>query len=121
MVELVRIQESSVLLHSLQEHYEILDTENSIIEFLQQKPALLMLLLEAVESLQMAFGDNYIPQLRVLESDDGILLRIVVQLPSNFSGDPEKALHAFDVQWWLNNCHRSDGTLVFDYEIQDVV
>ncbi len=122
MVELVRIQESSVLLRSLQEHYMIVDdVESSIIELLQQQPSLLRLLIGAVEPLRMAFGNDHILQLRVLHSDEGILLKIAVLLPSNFSDDPEQALHSFDVEWWLNNCHHSNGALVFDYEIQDVV
>jgi hypothetical protein len=120
MVELVRIQELSVLLRSLQEHYMILDSEDSI-ELLQQQPSLFRLLIEAVEPLRMAFGNDHILQLRVLHSDEGILLKIAVLLPSNFSDDPEQALHSFDVEWWLNNCHHSNGALVFDYEIQDVV
>jgi hypothetical protein len=121
MVELVRIQELSALLRSLQEHYAILDAENSIIEFLQQQPSLLRLLIEAVKPLRIAFGDGHIFQLIVLHSDDGILLKIAVLLPSDFSDDPEQALHSFDMEWWLNNCHHSNGALVFDYEIQDAV
>ena len=53
-------------------------------------------------------------------ADDERLLRVAVQLPADFEGDPEAALSSFDCEWWLSNCHRS-GAVVFDYERPDVL
>lgn len=93
-----------------------------VMELLEEEPGLFALLEEAVRPLQIAFGDKRIFQARVRNSDDERLLKIAVQLPADLGGlNPEQALASFDTEWWLNNCHRSRGVLVFDYEIQDAV
>jgi hypothetical protein len=107
-------------LRSLQQHYTTRDSNRLIIEILEEEPALYTLLAEAVRPLQDAFGERRLIQIRVQFSDDDSLLKVAVQLPADFD-DPELALHSFDRDWWLNNCHRSGGALVFDYEIQDAV
>ena len=58
---------------------------------------------------------------RIQNSDDSLMLRVAVQLPATIANDAESLLDAFDEQWWLENCRRSNGALVFDYEIQDAV
>lgn len=108
-------------LRSLQQNYTILDSNRLIIELLEKEPALFTLLREAVTPLQNAFGERRIVQVRVQFSDDDSVLKVAVQLPADFGGDPERALGSFDGEWWLDNCHRSGGALVFDYEIQDAV
>jgi hypothetical protein len=108
-------------LRTLEQRYTILDSGRLIIEVLEEEPALFPLLVEAVQPLRRVFGEMQILQLRVQYSDDDSLLRVAVQLPANFDDDPERALQSFDSEWWLNNCHRSAGALVFDYEIQDAV
>jgi hypothetical protein len=108
-------------LRTLQQHYVILDSSRLIIELLEEEPALFMLLVEAVRHLQIAFGERRLFHVRVQHSEDDNLLKVAVQLPADFSDGPERALRSFDREWWLNNCHRSGGALVFDYEIQDAV
>jgi hypothetical protein len=105
----------------LQQHYTTLDTNRSIIEVLEEEPALYTLLLEAVRPLHNAFGERRLIQIRVQFSDDDSLLKVAVQLPADFGDDPELALRSFDRDWWVDNCHRSGGALVFDYEIRDAV
>jgi hypothetical protein len=105
----------------LQQHNSILDTNDTLIELLEQEPELYRLLVEAVGPLKNAFGDGLIMQLRVQSSGDESLLKVAVQLPADFAGDPECALRSFDAEWWLDNCHRSGGALVFDYEVQDLL
>ncbi len=107
-------------IRSLQQHYTIVDRNDLIIEILGEQPALYAILIEAVAPLQRAFGDRRIIQLRAKFSEDDSLLKVAVQLPADLR-DPERALHTFDENWWLENCHRSGGALVFDYEIQDAV
>jgi hypothetical protein len=106
---------------TLQQHYTVLGSDRRVIEVLEQEAALFSLLLEAVEPLRIAFGEKRLLQIRVQCSDDDRLLKVAVQLPADFGSDPETALRSFDRAWWLNNCHRSGGVLVFDYEIQDAV
>ena len=48
-------------------------------------------------------------------SDESPLVKVTVSLPPDFA-NPEAALRMFDEEWWLENCHRSHGNLVFDYE-----
>jgi hypothetical protein len=112
---------SAAQLRTLQRHYTILDGNHLIIQLLEEESALFTLLIEAVRPLQIAFGARRLFQVRVQHSDDDSLLRVAVQLPAGFGGDPEQALRLFDEDWWLDNCHRSGGALVFDYEIQDAV
>lgn len=115
------IRDYAEQLRSLQQHYTILDSNRLIIELLEEEPALYALLVEAVRPLQNAFGERRIVQVRGQFSDDNSFLKVAVQLPADFGGDPERALWSFDGEWWRNNCHRSGGALVFDYEIQDAV
>lgn len=108
-------------LRTLQQHYVILGGDRPMIEFLEQKPALFSLLIEAVRPLQRAFGEERVFHVRMLHSDDDSLLKVAVRLPADFDDDAEAALRSFDLDWWLGCCHRSGGALVFDYEIQDAV
>ena len=108
-------------LRSLQRQYTILDSDRVITKLLEQEPTLFRLLVEAVNPLRAAFGERRLFQLRVQYSDEDSLLKVAVQLPVDFDDDPEQALHSFDTEWWLNNCYRSGGVLVFDYEIQNAI
>ena len=105
---------------SLKQHYTILDSNDVIIKLLDEKPSTYLLLIEAVKPLQNVFGPGRIIRMRAQISDDDSLIKIAVQLPRTFE-DPEYALSNFDADWWLNNCNRSGGALVFDYEIQDAL
>jgi hypothetical protein len=105
-------------LRILQQHYLIMDSSSLISELLGEDAALFTLLVEAVRPLRTAFGENRLLQVRVQHSDDDSLLKVAVQLPGDFGDDPESALRSFDREWWLENCHRSGGALVFDYEIR---
>ncbi len=75
------------------------------------------LLSESIRPLMAAFGEDRIICVRAQPHGDGRLLKVSVQLPAGFI-NAEQALRHFDREWWLDNCHRSDGSLVFDYEIQ---
>jgi len=105
-------------LRALQFDYTILGDERLIGGILSERPSLYPLLQEATKPLHQAFGEKCILQLRALASDEESMLNAVVQLSLDFE-DPEGALRSFDEAWWLGNCHRSGGALVFDYEIRD--
>lgn len=108
-------------LRILHQYYIILNDGHPVREFLGTEPQLYRLLIEAVKPLQHAFGDKRIIHVRVLSSDEDSILKVAIQLPADFGGDPEHALRSFDDTWWLHNCHRSSGALVFDYEIHDAI
>lgn len=103
----------------LQQYYLLADDGPDFVQLLERYSGLSALLAEAVRPLQAAFGDRLF-HLRVQNSDEDSLVRVTVRLPVNYE-HPEIALSAFDNSWWLNNCHRSSGILVIDYEIQDAV
>jgi hypothetical protein len=108
-------------LGTLRKYYTILDNDRVVMEFLEEESVLYTLLVEAVRPLQIAFGERRLFHIRVQHSEDDSLLKVAVQWPANSSDDPERALTSFDTNWWLNNCQRSGGALVFDYEIRDAV
>lgn len=108
-------------LRTLRQYYTVFESDRRVIEVLEEQAALFTLLIQAVGPLQMAFGEKRLLQVRVQYSDDDRFLKVAVQLPADFGSDPEGALRSFDREWWLQNCHRSGGMLVFDYEIQDAV
>ena len=105
----------------LQQQYAILDRDDLVLDVLADEPALYALLIEAALPLRKAFGFGRVFQMRVQVSDDDRFIKVVVQMPTDPAAVPEQALSAFDANWWLENCQRSGGALVFDYEIQDVV
>jgi len=108
-------------MRTLQQRYTFLDDRRLLVEFLEEEPVLASLLIEAMQPLSTAFGDGRLIQVRVQHSDEHALLKVAVQLPAGFAGDPEQALRSFDAIWWLNNCHRSGGALVFDYAFLEVL
>jgi hypothetical protein len=111
----------TVQLRTLHQHYTILDNDHTVTEILKTEPALYSLLIEAVEPLRHAFGNKRLMYIRIQSSDEDSILKVTVRLPANFGDDPERALQAFDEEWWLNNCHRSGSALVFDYEMPDAI
>jgi hypothetical protein len=108
-------------LRTLYQHYVILDNSSALIELFEAEPALYQLLIDAVAPLRRAFGDKRVIHIRVQSSDEDSILKVAVQLPPTFEGDPERALRSFDEAWWLHNCHRSGGVLVFDYETHNAI
>ena len=114
-------RDAACQLRALRQYYTVIGSDRSVIDVLEDEAALSKLLIEAVQPLRTAFGEKRLLQVRVQNSDDDRLLRVAVQLPADFDCDAEGALRSFDREWWLKNCHRSGGTLVFDYEMQDAV
>lgn len=106
-------------LQRLHQDYTIIDNDRDVIGLLAEHPRLFTLLTQAVQPLRSAFGARLF-HVRIQRSDEDSLLKVAVQLPVDFP-EPETALGLFDRSWWINNCQRSSGALVFDYEIQDAV
>ena len=111
--------DSRAQLHGLQKYYMIDGPDHLVEQLLESNVTLFALLTEAVQPLKDSFGDRLL-HIRVQTYDDDSLLKVAVRLPAAFA-EPEAALQAFDSMWWMKNCHRSTGALLFDYEIQDAV
>jgi hypothetical protein len=86
-------------------------------------PALYALALEATPALEAAFGAvlNW-TELRMLRDEGGdALLLVVARVDSHDTAYLDGLLRLFDETWWLANCHRAGGQLVFDYEtLEDI-
>ena len=108
-------------IRTLQQHYTILGHTDLLIKLLEEEPELYRLLLGAIDPLKRTFGEIRLIHLRVLSSDEDSFLKVAVQLPPSSTASAATALRSFDNAWWLDNCHRSGGALVFDYELQHAV
>jgi hypothetical protein len=99
----------------LRREYTFGGNASLISEVLADVPALYPLLTEAVSPIQAAFGQEKRLHLEALESDDDKVLRVIIRLPLNTprAGD---LMRQFKQEWWLENCSRSEASLVFDYE-----
>ena len=102
----------------LERHY-ILDGRNDLIKLLREQRDLPGLLLDAVPQLRQWFGDRLL-QLQVSADEEDITARASVVWPGDLER-AEAALRAFDQNWWLTNCAKSNGYLVFDFELVDGV
>ncbi len=102
---------------ALQKDYALIDEESDYEEALQQTPSLYALLREAVAPLKAAFPNEAFFQLEVLKDDD-FMLRVIVRLPAGTVNAAEM-MRSFKQNWWFKNCHRSEASLVFDYETGD--
>ena len=108
-------------LRVLKQHFEIVDGEEEILQLLTEDQELFVILIESVKPLGNAFGRKRVLQMTGQSSDDGLMLRVAVQLPAEIATEASGQLHSFDQNWWLQNCRRTNGALVFDCEIQDAV
>ncbi len=100
--------------------YTIKGSEADVAKALESDPDLQELLLEAVGPIRRSFGGEPRLELMAQWTDEDILLRAAIQLPTTFAG-ATGALDEFDRTWWLGNCGRSGAALVFDYELRDAV
>lgn len=82
-----------------------------------EAPVLAELLCEAIAHLNSSFGGDSIKRIEVVDSDEGASIRVLARIMTGGLSEADAALRDFDEKWWLLNCHRSDGSLVFDYEI----
>jgi hypothetical protein len=101
------------------ERQYILEGKNGLVTLLQEQRGLPGLLLDAVPQLRRWFGDRLL-QLRVSADEEDITARASVVWSGGLE-EAEEALRAFDRNWWLANCPRSNGYLVFDFELVDGV
>jgi len=104
-------------LESLRQFYTPVGADQQLINRLAEAPALYHLLTEAVDHIHAEFGDAATLQLKALESDDDVLIKVVIHSAFGME-EAEEALGRFDETWWLDNCARSPSALVFDYAVR---
>jgi hypothetical protein len=106
-------------LMNIQLDYALVSDERLITEVLADVPTLYSLLKAAVQPLRLTFGETkLLLQIEALESDEDTILRVMVRLPSD-TAQPAELMRTFKRDWWLQNCSRSEASLVFDYETGD--
>jgi len=93
-------------LQALRQFYTPVGAADQIISRLAEAPALYKLLSKAVQHIHAEFSDAVILQLNALESDEDVLIKVVILSPLGM----EEAT--------LNNCHRSPSAIVFDYAVR---
>lgn len=86
--------------------------------FLREHRALPVLLLDAVPWLKSAFGDTATLQLQLMIEEDEPTALCGLVLWTDSLASAQEALRRFDESWWLNNCRRASGNLVFDIELR---
>jgi hypothetical protein len=72
---------------------------------------------DAIRPLWEAFGQRGYVTSRIQDAEGEVILKVMMKLPPDYQGDPEAALRQFHEGWWFDNCHRANGSLVFDYEV----
>jgi hypothetical protein len=112
-----RYEEEQRELENLRRAYVF--TDSSLVRaFLREHRALPVILLDAIPWLKKAFGNSapFQLQLMVEEDEPTILCGLVLWTESLTSA--QEALRRFDESWWLSNCRRASGNLIFDYELR---
>ena len=108
----------TTMLEQLRQHYNFSCSDAVMADALMAQPGLFPLLREAVEPLRRDLTRFPSPRIQALQSHEGTILRVLVQLPSG-PEPPAVQMRRFRNNWWVKNCHRADAGLVFDYEIAD--
>ncbi len=108
----------TTMLEQLRVHYAFTCSDAIMADALVEQPGLFPLLREAVEPMRRDLTRFPYPKIQALQSDEGTILRVLVQLPSG-PEPPSARMRRFKNNWWVKNCHRADAGLVFDYEIAD--
>jgi len=105
-----------VMFQSLKQSY-VLESPIQTEAFLQLRPNVITLLVEALAHLDRAFGRDCIKAIRLVQDD----FESTSVFGMVFWADPtqrgREALARFDQDWWLNNCNRAGGIVNFNIEL----
>lgn len=86
--------------------------------FLRRHRAVAALLHEGLDEFDVLSGRDVPARLALCQGaeEDDAVLRVVWQMRPGEDGG--QLLRTFDTCWWLRECHRSEGRLVFDYALE---
>lgn len=99
------------------QRYFVFPPGPSIDSLLLNYPTVSQLLLEAAPHLQRVFAPATIFELKAPLDEFGDLTVYAVVRWAGSILDVSEALERFDDEWWLANCARASGLLVFTYEL----
>jgi hypothetical protein len=108
--------EQQQLLDRLQQGY-IFGERSKIVSFLEDRPSLPQILLEALPHLAESFGPSTTLQLQLPVEEDVPVAIYAVALWRGTLEDARTALQHFDDSWWSNSSKRASGRIVFDYQL----
>lgn len=95
--------------------YALVDKDVLYEDALTETPSLYPLLREAIDPLRKTFPSSTIFRIEALKDDDS-MLRVIARVPAS-AADAGERMRRFKENWWIQNCHRSEASLVFDYEL----
>jgi hypothetical protein len=104
-------------INKVEAHYIITEGKERVAGLFCEQRELPKLLLEAVRPLRTSFGEKLL-QLQANSDGDDIFLKSTILWPGD-AASARAALDNFDQSWWLDNCTRAHGHLIFDYELVD--
>jgi hypothetical protein len=104
-------------LSGVEKHYIITEGREQVARLFFLHRGLPKLLLDAVQPLRESFGEKLL-QLQANSDGEDVSLRATILWPDS-AESAHAALDNFDQRWWLDNCNRAHGYLVFDYELVD--
>jgi len=104
------------LIDLLQKEY-IFEDRSKVTSFLEDRPSLPQVLLEAVTHLKESFGTHAIFQLQLPLEEDLPVAIYAVALWKESLQEARTALQHFDDSWWRESSKRASGRIVFDYQL----
>jgi hypothetical protein len=105
-----------LLIELLQKEY-VFEDRSRVTSFLEDRPSLPQVLLEAVTHLKDSFGTNATFQLQLPLEEDLPVAIYAVALWKESLQEARTALQHFDDSWWRESSKRASGRIVFDYQL----
>lgn len=87
-------------------------------QFFAEYPHLYQLSMEATKQFKQHFQNKGLYSCTITRHEGEAMLVIHCIIQAEDIPDPDAQLAAFD-EWWLSQCHCSDGRLIFDYIIRN--
>lgn len=101
---------------SLRQSYVLSDPEG-LSDFLKRYRALPSLLQDMTKPIKKFFGQDCVLTLALDRSgDESPIIRLAILWKDSLSA-ASAALNAFDEHYWINNCGRSSGNIVVNYDL----
>jgi hypothetical protein len=105
-----------LLIELLQKDY-VFEDRSRVTSFLEGRPSLPQILLEAVAHLKDSFGTDATFQLQLPLEEDLPVAIYAVALWNDSLLEARAALQHFDDSWWTESSKRASGRIVFDYQL----
>lgn len=108
--------ERGLLIERLQKDY-VFENRARVCSYLENRPSLPQILLEAIPHLKECFGATPTPQLQLpFEDETPQTIYGIVPWMGSVS-EARAALRRFDDSWWRDGSKKASGRIVFDYKL----